>query len=238
MNPSDLQKYQLVQGIAKDTMNYLASFIRAGVSELDIVNAANEYMSSRGISSFWYYGLGSLVFVGERTTLSISGRDYKPSGRMVENDDLVTVDLGPQIGSYWGDFARSFVIENGEVTKNTNAKHSPKITELLEGLETEIKLHSLLQEIAVPEMTFEELYFAINEAISDFGYTNLDFKGNLGHSIEKDKDRRRYIEKGCKLALSDVDFLTFEPHIKEVGGSYGYKREDIYYFSGSVLKQL
>lgn len=242
MNLNELKKYQRVQSIAKDTMNYLASFIESEASELDIANAANEYMSRRGVSSFWYYGLGSLVFAGERTTLSISGKDYEPSREIVEQDDLVTVDLSPEIDSCWGDFARSFVVENGKVITNviTNikAEHSLKTTELLEGVNTEIKLHNLLQKIATHAMTFEELHFAINEAIEDFGYTNLDFKGNLGHSIEKDKDKRRYIENGCKTTLSDVDFFTFEPHIGKKGGLFGYKQEDIYYFSDGVLKQL
>ncbi len=43
--------------------------------------------------------------------------------------------------------------------------------------------------------TFEELYFYINDFIVQNSYINLDFLGNLGHSIVKDKADRIYIEK-------------------------------------------
>ena len=38
--------------------------------------------------------------------------------------------------------------------------------------------------------TFEELYYHINELILKEGFINLDFMGNLGHSIVKNKNDR------------------------------------------------
>lgn len=59
--------------------------------------------------------------------------------------------------------------------------------------------------------------------------TNLDFAGNLGHSIVESKDDRIYIEKGNRRKLSEVKMFIFEPHISTPNSKYGYKREDIYY---------
>lgn len=54
--------------------------------------------------------------------------------------------------------------------------------------------------------------------------------GNLGHSIEKEKTERIYIEKNNSKKLSSVNFFTFEPHIGQIGGKWGFKHENIYYF--------
>lgn len=89
-----------------------------------------------------------------------------------------------------------------------------------------------------PQTTFEELYFHINGIITDNGFINLDFMGNLGHSIVKNKDDRVYIEKGNHLLLSSVDYFTFEPHISIPNSKYGYKKENIYYFSDGKLTEL
>lgn len=89
-----------------------------------------------------------------------------------------------------------------------------------------------------PRMTFEELYYYMNGIIEEKGYINLDFMGNLGHSIVRQKNDRVYIEKENKIALGDVSYFTFEPHISVQGSKYGYKRENIYYFDNGVIKEL
>lgn len=87
-------------------------------------------------------------------------------------------------------------------------------------------------------MTFEELYFLMNEAIVKKGFVNLDFMGNLGHSIVQSKCDRIYTERGNHTKLSEVEMFTFEPHISVPGSKYGYKREDIYYFNEGRLVEL
>lgn len=99
-------------------------------------------------------------------------------------------------------------------------------------------LHKLLIENVTVNMTFEELFYYINDIISEHGFINLDFAGNLGHSIVENKDDRIYIEKGNKAKLSEVKMFTFEPHISTPDSKYGYKREDIYYFKKGKLVKL
>lgn len=145
------------------------------------------------------------------------------------------MDLSPQRNHIWGDYARTIVIENGEVINNLEEIHN---LEWKQGLKMEQYLHQILLEKTTPDMTFEELYFYINDVISKHGFINLDFAGNLGHSIAENKDDRVYIEKGNKLKLSEVKMFTFEPHISLLHSKYGYKREDIYYFENKKLRKL
>ena len=82
------------------------------------------------------------------------------------------------------------------------------------------------------------MYYYINNIIEKNGYINLDFMRNLGHSIERQKNDRVYIEKGNKKALGDTTYFTFEPHISIPNSKYGYKRENIYYFDNDVIREL
>ena len=96
-------------------------------------------------------------------------------------------------------------------------------------------LHESMRSFVCRDTTFEDLFFHINDVIRNKGYVNLDFLGNLGHSIVNEKKQRIYIEKGNKVKLSEVEAFTFEPHISLPGGKYGYKMENIYAFEGDRL---
>lgn len=137
---------------------------------------------------------------------------------------MVTIDLSPQIDGCWGDYARSFIIGDN--------------SELQEGVNVEEKLHFKLKNFITPNTTFEELSEEMNKEIFRLNYINLDYKGNLGHTIEKYLDDRKYIEPGNKLRFSDVELFTFEPHIQKEDSKFGFKMENIYYFEGNELKEL
>ena len=106
------------------------------------------------------------------------------------------------------------------------------------GLQMEDRLHHELTEFVNIETTFEELYYHINEIILKAGFVNLDFMGNLGHSIVKNKNDRVYTEKGNTQRISEVKYFTFEPHISIPGSKYGYKKENIYYFQNGKPVEL
>ncbi|KKQ71284.1 MAG: methionine aminopeptidase [Candidatus Peregrinibacteria bacterium GW2011_GWC2_39_14] len=230
----DIKKYKQVQKIAKETIEFLKTFINEGLSAKEIKNAAEKFMIKKGINSFWYYNVGALVFIGKQTTISISGKNYKASNVKVKSEDLVTVDLSPEINGYWGDFARSFVIQNGKVIKTNQSKSS----EINQGIKTEIKLHENFKKIVNEKTSFEEAYIKLNSLIEELGFVNLDFNKNLGHSIEKNKNDRIYIKAGNKAKFKNVDLFTFEPHIKKKGGKYGFKMENIYYFNKGKIEVL
>ena len=228
-------QYRDVQKIAKETIEYIKTEIKPGMQLTEVRRLCEEKMILLGADSFWYWDIGAFIFAGDETTVSVSGKEYTTSERIIESDDIVTIDLSPQIGNIWGDYARTVIVEQGCVVKSDN-----EITrdDWRDGLVMERKLHERMMEIIRPYMTFEELYYQMNEYIKDEGYINLDFMGNLGHSIVRSKDDRIYIEKGNKTKLGDVSYFTFEPHISVHGSKYGYKREDIYYFDNNLIRKL
>lgn len=230
-----LDLYFAMQNLNRETIKYAADMIQVGMRLPKIKALCEEYLLKNDADSFWYWDVGAFIFAGNETTISVSGKDYKATDRTIQENDIITIDLSPQKNNIWGDYARTLVFENGILCRETD---KIKNDEWRNGLQMEEYLHKTLIDVATPNMTFEELYYYMNDLISEKGFLNLDFLGNLGHSIEKDKNDRIYTKKGNHKRLSDVEMFTFEPHISIPNSQYGYKREDIYYFNNGRLIKL
>lgn len=227
-------EYREVQQIAKDTISYAKQMIKPGMNLRDIRRLCEEKMLELGADSFWYWDVGAFVFAGEDTTVSVSGKQYITGDRIIAPDDIITIDLSPQKCDTWGDYARTIIVQNGVVVESEKIEN----VEWRQGLDMEEFLHEELKRYVTPDTTFEALYYHMNDLIEAKGFLNLDFSGNLGHSIVRQKKDRVYIEKGNKTCLGDVSFFTFEPHISVAGSNYGYKKENIYYFENGLLQVL
>lgn len=228
-------KHKHVQEIAKNTIEYAKQNIKSGMSLLEVRKMCEDKLLELGADSFWYYNIGAFVFNGTDTITSISGRKYTTPNSSIKENDIITIDLSPQINRVWGDYARTIIIENGRVIEDIE---NIKNDEWRYGLQMENELHRAMIDFVTINTTFEELFYYINDYITSRSYVNLDFLGNLGHSIVNRKYKRIYIEKGNKKKLSDVKAFTFEPHISLPNSIYGFKKENIYYFESGELKEL
>jgi len=223
--PKNFDEYFLVQSKAKKVLDRIPEYISSESTELQLSELCSQLLNEEGITQTWYYRVPALVLLGSRSCLSVSGREYSPSVEKAGQFNLITIDLSPLISEFWGDCARSFMLENGVVTTK------PKAQEFIDGKLTQEKLHSSFLELIQPQKTFEEVALEMNSMISKLGYKNLDFNGNLGHSIVKKREDRLYLEIGNKAKLEEVSYFTFEPHICCVSGIWGFKHENIYYFN-------
>lgn len=224
-----------MQNLNRDTIKYISSEIKAGMTLCEVRNLCEKYLLSHGADSFWYWDVGAFVFCGKETAVSVSGREYKTSDIKIEENDIITIDLSPQNNNIWGDYARTVIIENGNVITEVDKIQND---EWRNGLIMEKYLHKAMREYVTVDTTFEELYYYINTIINEKGYVNLDFMGNLGHSIVMNKNDRIYIEKGNKAKLSSVKAFTFEPHISIPNSPYGFKMENIYSFNnGEIIEE-
>ena len=230
----DKRVYRQVQRIAKETMSYAARHITAGMNLRDVRKMCEEKMLALGADCFWYWDIGAFVFAGDETAISVSGPKYATSDRILAPNDILTIDLSPQCGDTWGDYARTLILQNGTVVDTQDIQNA----EWQQGLNMEALLHSELHRYATPETTLETLHRHMNRLIGQHGFCNLDFAGNLGHTIVRKKQDRVYIEKGSTLRLGDAGCFTFEPHIGLPGSHFGYKMENIYYFEDGVLQEL
>ena len=224
-----------MQNLNRATIEYASTVIVPGMTLARLRKLCEEYMLSHGADSFWYWNVGAFVFAGNKTAVSVSGREYKTDDHIIELNDIITIDLSPQNNCIWGDYARTLIVENGRIIKDIAQIQNG---EWRNGLKMEEYLHEAMLGFVNENTTFEELFFYINDQIKARGYVNLDFLGNLGHSIVKDKRQRIYIEKANTEKLYAVEAFTFEPHISLPGSLYGFKKENIYGFNGGVLTEL
>ena len=234
-NDGGRMQYKEVQLIAKQTMDFIRKMILPGMKLIEVRKICEDKMLELGADSFWYWDIGAFIFSGEETTKSVSGKVYMTSDRYIEENDIVTVDLSPQCDHIWGDFARTIIIEEGHVVDNIKCIQN---AEWKAGLLMEQRLHQELFDFVDERTTFEELFYHMNSKIVSEDFVNLDFLGNLGHSIEKRSEDRIYIEKGNQTRLGDIPYFTFEPHISRPDSVFGYKWENIYYFENGKLKML
>jgi len=223
-----IAQHRFVQDIARDVLKHLAAAICPEDTERSIAVKAEGALRDQGILETWYYDCPALVLLGSRSCLSISGRNYRPAEEPVGETNLVTVDLSPMYGDCWGDCARSFYIEGGRVTPDPALEAFAKGKRFLE------TLHGNMRTFVREDVTFHQLYEWTNEQITDEGFRNLDFLGNVGHSIATSRGDREYIEKGNHNRLVDVPFFTFEPHVSASGETWGFKQENMFYFDSTA----
>ena len=218
------------QQIARETLRELGSVLRPGMSEKDIHDLVCTRMKEKGSGDFWYHGLGAMVLLGDRNRLSVSGKEYVPDeNNLVSDRDVITVDCSPTFSGAWGDFARTFFIENGKAVPEDDVQDP----EFRRGLDAELHLHRLLTEELTTSLTYEQIYLRISEEIKKLGFENLDFHGNLGHSIESDEKDRVCLEIGSyETVWKHGKPITLEPHIALPDSRFAFKRENIYYFTG------
>ncbi|MBR2805410.1 MAG: aminopeptidase P family protein [Oscillospiraceae bacterium] len=230
------EKNALPQQIAREAISEMHGIIRVGMSEKEIADTICEIMTNKGSQYWWYHGVGALVFLGKRTRLSMSAREYipDPDNRVAEND-IITIDCSPTVDRYWGDYTRTIFIEDGIVAPEDRPSQEAN----LGGLNAELAIHRVLVEECDPGMTYEEIFYKLNGKIRDLGFVNLDYHGNLGHSIEFDEWDRYYLEKGSTKTVREVGKpFTLEPHIALPEKGHGFKRENIYYIDGNSFKCL
>jgi len=224
-----------VQMIARDSLDIVKRTVHAGQTLASVRDLCESAMKTLGADSFWYWDIGAFVFAGEDTVQSVSGRSYLTADRVIQPDDIITIDLSPQRDGLWGDFARTIIVENGRAIEDPRLASNE---DWRSGVLAEERLHADLCGVAEPSMTLGDLYTAMNSRIRDLGFENLDFLGNLGHSIERRSADRVYIEQGNTTRLGELELFTFEPHIRRPGGAFGFKHENIYYFENARLVEL
>ncbi|MCD9029188.1 aminopeptidase P family protein [Luteimonas sp. BDR2-5] len=217
-------EHREIQTVAKAVLAQLAASIHPSDTERTLAERAVSLLAAHGITETWYYNCPALVLLGTRSCESLSGRDYQPDSEPVGDFNVITVDLSPMRGGLWGDCARTIPVENGRFTSQ------PQAAEFKAGLEAQELLHQSMRSFVTPTTTFAELFAFSTAQIASLGFQNLDFRGNLGHSIAAERTKRCYIEVGNSQSLGSVRLFTFEPHIRQLNGTWGFKHEEIYYF--------
>lgn len=109
--------YFKVQSIAKSTIDYAKEIIKPGLNLVELRKMCENKIFELGADSFWYYNVGAFIFAGDETTRSVSGKDYITSDYIIKNNDIITIDLSPQIKNIWGRLCKNNNYRKRQVCK-------------------------------------------------------------------------------------------------------------------------
>ncbi len=109
-----LDLYLEMQNLNRAVIKYVAGIIKVGMNPADMKALCENYLLEHGADSFWYWDVGAFVFAGDGTAVSVSGKDYKVTNRIIQENVIITINLSPQKNNIWGDYARTLVFGIGK----------------------------------------------------------------------------------------------------------------------------
>lgn len=227
-----IQAYKQVQTAAKTVLRILPSQLNLHDTEATIATKATRMLVDLGYPDTWYYNCHAQVLLGSRSCLSISGKSYTAHDEVLGGTNLVSIDLSPMKDDIWGDYSRTFAFELGLWVEH------PKTREYQNGFQFQNYIHQELVRWLKPHHTLHQLFAWANVKIREKGFVNLDFRGNLGHSLAATREDRHFIQADDHTALGDIQFFSFEPFVRVKGGHWGFKHEDIYFFDANDQLQV
>ena len=105
------------QQIARQAMERIQDCIQPGMELAQVRRLCEAELCRLGAESFWYYDIGAFCFAGDQTALSVSGRQYQVADRRLQGDEILTIDLSPQVNGCWGDYARTIILQQGKAVR-------------------------------------------------------------------------------------------------------------------------
>ncbi|KAL2867817.1 M24 family metallopeptidase [Aspergillus lucknowensis] len=148
----------------------IEKLVRPGVSEKVLNKEIYDLGAEHGVTSHWHK---RLIRSGPNTLLPFA---ENPPDRVIEEDDILVVDLGPVFEAYEADFGRTFVLGNDP--------HKIKLRDALEPVWKTVKARFHEN----PDITGGELYEIACEEAERAGWVfGADLAGHLVGSFPHER---------------------------------------------------
>lgn len=202
--------------IADQSYEYILTYVKAGMTELEVKNELEAHMTSLGASG---PSFDTIVASGHRGALPHG----VASDKVIEDGDMVTLDFGAWYKGYASDITRTFAV--GSV--------SPEMEEIYNiVLESQLKS---LDEIKAG-MTGKEADSIARDVISAKGHGE-HFGHSLGHGLGLEVHELPGLSQKSTMTLEPGMVITIEPGIY-VDGLGGVRIEDDAVVTEKGLKKL
>lgn len=185
--------------IADESFEYILKYIQPGMTELEVKNELENYMTKLGASG---PSFDTIVASGYRGALPHG----VASDKIIETGDMVTLDFGAYYQGYASDITRSFGVGSlsDEMTKIYNIV-----------LESQLKA---LDEIK-SGMSGSEADKISRDVIKSYGYGD-NFGHSLGHGFGLEVHESPGLAQKSEFILEEGMCVTVEPgiYVDNVGG--------------------
>lgn len=205
----EIHKMQQAADLADAVMAVVEASIRPGITELEVVGIAQDFIKSKGARMSFIS-----VIAGERSALPHASTSARP----IESGDSVVVDLGCLVDGYTSDITRSFAV--GKV-----APELEKIGYIV------LEANRLAREAVRPGVTTGFIDSVARNYITEQGYGQY-FTHRTGHGLGLEVHEEPYIVGGSKQQLEIGHAFTIEPGVY-LPGIGGVRIEDDVYVTAT-----
>ncbi|AKI97907.1 type I methionyl aminopeptidase [Kosmotoga pacifica] len=203
----EISKIEFAAKIVAEVLEIVGEHITSGVAAYDLEKIATEYILKRNaIPAFkGYNGYPYALCVSVNSEI-IHGFPLKE--KILEKGDLVSVDCGVLKDGYFGDAAKTFVVD---------AYTSDEDKKLVEATKESLKFAI---EVAYPGNHIGDIGYTVQNFIETAGFSVIrDYVGHgVGKMLHEDPQVPNYGVKGTGLILRPGMTLAIEPMVSQ--GSY------------------
>lgn len=173
-NQHELDRFKDVQALAYESVQVVEKQLTEGMTEKEAAQLIKNYLDERGVDSYLHK---PFAWFGDRTAFTGFWSDFHffPTNRKLEKGMPVILDVAPTVGGYTADigYALSF------------GKPNPVLEKIQATL---IEIREYILKATLAEKTFQQIYFDVDEIISDAGFRNAHQvypRRVLGHRVTK-----------------------------------------------------
>lgn len=187
--------------ITDNCFSYILTYIKPGMTEKQIANEIEEYYKARtdGLS------FETIVASGENT----SKPHAVPTDRKIQEQDIITIDMGCKVNGYCSDMTRTFFV--GSVPEYVKPVYDLVLKN---------------QEQTIDDMKDGASTRLLTKMVdNDFRLNGYDLIHALGHGVGMEIHEAPYINFRSDVPLKENMVVTDEPGIY-VPGRFGVRIED------------
>ncbi len=196
----DLETMRIACQITRDTLDYLKSKIRVGITTKELDKLAYGYIKSRGAKpSFLGYGGFPATICASINSVVVHGI---PDDTALKDGDIISIDCGAYYNGFHGDAARTYTV--GKVSPKV--KRLIKITEqsFFEGIKG-LKSGAFVGDISNRIQTYVEKngYSVVRELVGH----------GIGREMHEDPMVPNYGKAGSGVKLNAGATIAIEPMV-------------------------
>lgn len=195
----ELAKIQTAAVIADAAFTHITTYLRPGITELDVSNELEMFMRKQGAAGSAF---DIIIASGHRSALPHG----VASNKQIESGDMVTMDFGALYQGYRSDITRTVAV----------GEPSAPLKEIYD-----IVLEARNRAVAGirPGITGKEADAFARDYITEKGYGDR-FGHGMGHGVGLDIHEEPFMSTRCSVIIRPGMVLTVEPgiYIPDVGG--------------------
>lgn len=197
----ELEYLQHAADIAADTIEWIKTKLKPGLTEKEVARMITIHMLELGAEK---NSFDPIVASG----INSSNPHHKPSEKIIEYGDMVTVDIGCIYKGYCSDITRSFILGD-----------KPNNIEMIDIYNIVLKAQLSGIENTTINITGEQLDSVCRNIISNSKYKDY-FCHGTGHGVGIQVHEEPYISPNSKTILMNNNVITIEPgiYVPNVGG--------------------